>query len=146
MGRPRFPPYAKWLLMLKLKAVLNLLVWGNTTLNNCYEFVKLIEGYQFGQEDKLLSFDVKSLFTRVPVQESLDIVEKRLNEMRLLMEDPIKEIMTMSMMAIMKLLKLTLENCYFVWDGVLYKQASSLPIGGRLSPILANIFMEQLEF
>ncbi len=77
-------------LMLKQKNILNLLIWGNTTLTNTYEFVKLIENFQFGQEDKLLSFDVESLFTRVPIKEALEVVGRRLEQMRQLSTDPIK--------------------------------------------------------
>ncbi len=48
--------------------------------------------------------------------------------------------------AIMRLLSHSLENCYFLWDKELYQQVSGLPMGSRISPILANIFMEELEF
>ncbi len=46
----------------------------------------------------------------------------------------------------MKLLRLVLTQCYFVWEGTLYRQISGLPMGGQLSPIIANIYMEDLEF
>ncbi len=57
-----------------------------------------------------------------------------------------KKITTMKNSAIMKLLKQSLENFYFTWDKTLYLQVNGLPMGGRLSPILANIFMEELEY
>ncbi|MCP3682022.1 MAG: hypothetical protein GY861_04960 [bacterium] len=63
-------------LMLKLKSVLNLLLWGSTSLRNSYELVKLLQGTKFEQSDMLLSFDVKSLFTRVPVEDALKIIEQ----------------------------------------------------------------------
>ncbi len=129
-----------------MKRILNVLVWGNTSLTNTFEFVKLLEEYQFGHQDKILSFDVESFFTRVPVKESLEIVERRLLQIRELSEDPLKAITSMKNSAIMKVLKLCLGNSYFVWDKTLYLQVNGLPMGGRLSPILANIFMEELEF
>ncbi|MCP3686471.1 MAG: hypothetical protein GY861_27855, partial [bacterium] len=65
--------------------------------------------------------------------------------MRQLEIDPISEVTSLSNFAIMKLLCWSLGQCYFSWDSDLYCQISGLPMGGRLSPILANIFMEDLE-
>ncbi len=73
--------------MLKLKAILNLLLWGNTSLKNSYELVNILRNFEFGPKDKLMSFDVSSLFTRVPVFDTLQIVERRLDEIRELSED-----------------------------------------------------------
>ncbi len=50
-------------LMLTLKPVLNLLLWGSTTLCNSYELVQLLSDVEFGPNDRLMSFDVKSLYT-----------------------------------------------------------------------------------
>ncbi len=112
---------------------------------NSYEFVKLLEGYQFGEHDRLLSFDIESLFTNVPVDDSLLIIESRLNEMAELDVNPIHQITMLTNRAIMRLLRWGLSQCYFSWYSVLYRQKSGLPMGGRLSPIIANIYMEELE-
>ncbi len=133
-------------LMIKLKSILNLLLWGLTSLSNSYEFVSLLENYPFEQEDQLLSFDVKSLFTQVPVPDVLKIVEKRLVELRELPNDPLIELTSLTNAGIMRLLTYALSDCYFTWDKTLYKQKSSLPMGGRLSPVLSNLFMEELEY
>ncbi len=133
-------------LLLKMKSILNTLLWGTTTLSNSYEFVDLVQEFQFGASDILLSFDVESLFTRVPLAETLEIVEHRLEEMRKLPDDPLLQITSMSNHAIITLLRYTLEDCFFTWDGILYQQVSGLPMAGRLSPILANICMEHLEY
>ncbi len=93
-----------------------------------------------------MSFDISSLYTRVPVEEALKIVEERLVELCSLVNDPIKEVTSLSIGGIMKLLNLAVNQCFFMWEGGLYKQKSGLPMGGRLSPILANIYMENLEY
>ncbi len=130
--------------MLKLKSILNLLLWGSMSLANSYELVQLLRDYNFGSQDILLSFDAASLFTPFPVKDPLSIVEQRLKDLRELPENPIGEITSLSNYAIMKLLGHVLNQCYFTWDSSLYKQTSGLPMGGRLSPILANLYMEQL--
>ncbi len=68
--------------MLRLKLVLNLLLWGSTSVSNTYEFVKILEAYEFAPQDMLMSFDIQSLFTRVPMEDCLLIVEQRLEELR----------------------------------------------------------------
>ena len=53
---------------------------GNTayTVKNSTAFVERIRGVQTTPQDTLVSFDVKSLFTQVPVEAALTVVEDRL--------------------------------------------------------------------
>ncbi len=115
--------------MVRIKEVLNLLIWGSTSLSNSYEFAELLQQFVFEPTDILASFDVSSLFTQVPVEETLLIVERRLEDMRKLKSDPIREVTTLTNRGIMKLLRLVLKECFFSWDGLLYKQSSGLPMG-----------------
>ncbi len=133
-------------LMLLLKSILNLLLWGTTSIANSYDLVNLLENFEFSESDVLVSFDVTSLFTRVPVPEMLQLVEKRLRELRELDSDPVTELTSLTTEAIMELLHYTMNDCFFTWDKVLYKQKRGVPMGGRLSPILAVLFMESLEY
>ncbi len=89
---------------------------------------------------------MSSLFTKVPVDEVLLIVEKRLTELRSLPDDPISEITTLMNKGLMKLLHHVLQQCFFSWQGTLYRQVTGLPMGGWLSPVLANLYMENLEY
>ncbi len=131
--------------LLKMKQILGLVLWGTTSVSNSYEFVRLLEQTDLQPSDRLLSFDVVSLYTRVPVTESLQIIESRLQELSELPTDPVRDVTSLSDRGIMILLRHVLEHCYFTWDSTLYRQQSGLPMGGRLSPIIANIFMEHLE-
>ncbi len=131
--------------MLTMKNILNACLWGSTSLGNSVKLARILEKFTFESDDILVSFDVTSLFTRVPVEEVLDIVESRLEDLRKLSSDPLSEITTLTNVGIMKLLRHLLSEGYFSWDGMLYRQTSGLPMGGRLSPILVNIYMEYLE-
>ena len=70
-----------------------------------------------------------SLFTNVPVSEALEIIKTRLNP-----RDYITE-----------LTRHCLNNTYFLFGGQLYKQVIGAPMGSLLSPVIANIFMMDLE-
>ncbi len=121
-----------------MKSVLNLLLWGNTSIANSYDLVNLLESFQFSESDVLVSFDVTSLFTRVLVLETLEVVETRLRELRELDNDPVAEITYLSTEAIMDLLRYLMDDCYFTWDKVLFKQKSGVPMGGRLAAVGAH--------
>ncbi len=81
----------------------------------------------------------------MPVAHTLAIVQRRLDELRDTPEDPVSNLTSLSNGGIMELLDHVLSQCFFIWDGLLYRQTSGLPMGGRLSPILSNLFMESME-
>ncbi len=74
------------------------------------------------------------------------IVEQQLGELRVTPGNPSLEIMAMRDFAILKLLNHVQSQYFFSWDGMLFKQTSGLPMGGRLSPILAILYLEHIEY
>jgi hypothetical protein len=75
----------------------------------------------------LVNRDVVSLFTNVPILESLELPGRHLTQ----------EIVT--------LFKHVLTSTYFVCNGQHYKQTDGLAMGCPLSPVIANFFMEDSE-
>ncbi len=134
-------------LLIHLKGILNLLFTGDHSVLNSYEFVELIDQIVVDWEDRLASFDVESLFTRVPVQRTLELIKERLRRLRATEDgkEEIEELSSLTDHGFMTLLELMVKDFFFVYHGQLYKQRSGLPMGNRLSPIFANIFMEDLE-
>ncbi len=59
--------------------------------------------------------------------------------------EQMNQVMSLTVHGFMSLLNLAVHDFYFIWQSRLYRQKSGLPMGSRLSPVLANIFMEQLE-
>ncbi|XP_054276681.1 uncharacterized protein LOC128995686 [Macrosteles quadrilineatus] len=90
--------------------------------------------------DKLVSFDVESLFTNVPVSETLKIIETRLTN-----DDTLANRTKLPVNVIMELLELCTQCNYFQLEGKLYRQDEGMAMGSPLSPIFANIFMEEFE-
>ncbi len=106
-----------------------------------------IDGLQITENDCLASLDVQSLFTKVPIEQTTDIVHSRLTGLRETEEgsEELESITSLTTDAFLSQLRLVMEDFYFTWKGTLYRQRSGLPMGSRLSPVLANIFMEEIE-
>lgn len=86
-----------------------------------------------------LSFDVSSLIINVPVGDTLNIVRGKLSDLTLDQFTKIPE------SNIMQFLAVCVESNYFHVGNSFYKQNSGLAMGGVLSPILSNIFMDEFE-
>ena len=87
----------------------------------------------------MVSFDVNSLYTNVPVSETLDIVLKNL----FVDEDMLY--LGYSRKLFFEMLNLAVCNTYFFFNKILYKQKDGLAMGNPLAPTLANIFLCDLE-
>ena len=110
------------------------------SLKNSAEMVKELREVTLDEDDILISFDVKALFTSVPVDQSLDIILERLQN------DPtLGERTPLSAVQVRDLLAICLKTTYFQFDSVLYAQVEGAAMGSPVSPIVANIFMEWFE-
>ena len=84
---------------------------------------------------KLISFDVNSLFTKVPVPDLLDFLKDKISRLDLPVNPDV----------FIQLLELcVLDNCFKV-NGLFYKQTFGFAMGNPLSPVLSNIYMEFFE-
>ncbi|XP_011861944.1 PREDICTED: uncharacterized protein LOC105558715, partial [Vollenhovia emeryi] len=96
---------------------------------NSMDFVNKITKIKTEPNDILVSFDVVSLFTNVPVQDTLDIIRTS------------KEIPS----TLFPLIEHCLNSTYFQFEGEFYEQTTGAAMGSPISPIIANIFMEHFE-
>ena len=87
----------------------------------------------------MVSLDVVSLFTNVPLQATIDIIlDKIFTEPRFIYQGFDREDFE-------KLLKLAVLDTNFIFNGKHYKQIDGVAMGSPLGPVLANIFMCHLE-
>ncbi len=85
-----------------------------------YELASILDNFKFNPSDYLVSVDVQSLFTKVPIAETLVIVERRLNELQIMDSELLKGTTSFSIKEVMALLEFVLSDCYFVFAGHLY--------------------------
>ena len=113
---------------------------GSSFVKNSIHFKSIIKSVEVTDSDSLVSFDVESLFTSVPIEDACIILKSRLDE-----DDSLVDRTALSAQDIVSLTRLCVSNAYFLWDGKFYKQREGAAMGSPLSPILANLYMEWFE-
>jgi hypothetical protein len=87
---------------------------------------------------KMVSFDVTSLYTNVPIDETIAIILKHLYEIRTTAPSIKKDDMN-------KLLIFATKNSHFLFNGNVYDQIDGVSMGSPLAPLLAEIFLQEFE-
>ena len=106
-------------------------------VNNSMEFTEEIKKMKLEEGECLTSYDVSALFTSIPISSALDIINNKLQD-----DTDFHNRTKMSTNNIIELLDFCLRNTYFIFQGVFYQQIKGAAMGSPVSPIVANIFME----
>ena len=88
----------------------------------------------------MVSFDVTSLFTKVPLDEALQVISSLLRE-----DDSLSERTNMPPDVVCKQVEICLRSTYFQVGDQYYVQVEGATMGSPLSPIVANLYMEAFE-
>ena len=107
---------------------------------NSKEFTKEMRDVKLEEDEVLNSHDVVSLFTNVPIPETMDIIKDRLAGDSTLQERTLLEVAD-----IVELLKFCMGTTYFLFRGVIYEQVYGTAMGNPVSVVIANLFMEWFE-
>ena len=91
------------------------------------ELVSKMKEWKMSDNDLLTSFDVVSLYTKIPINEAVEVIKKVSNP------------------ETTHLVEICLRSTYFCFQGEIYEQTKGVAKGSPLSPIVANLFMEDLE-
>src|ERR1700761_7313354 len=83
--------------------------------------------------------DIESLFTNVPVSETIDINLNKLYPNDSVIDNGFNR------NDFCTLLKLAVEVSYFSFDNKLYRQIDGMSMGSPLGPLFANIFLSHYE-
>ena len=87
----------------------------------------------------MVSFDVKSLFTNIPLNKTIKVCLDRLYRGDQNCKPSIPE------KTLDKLLRLCVSDNTFLFNGKVYTQTNGVAMGNCLAPILADIYMAHLE-
>lgn len=106
------------------------------SVKNSVDLVDKLKNLEVRRGEILVSFDVTALFPNVPVPDALRSLRRHLERKRA----PINHIE-----AYLTVAEVCMNQNYFVFRGKFYKQTFGLSMGSKLSPLLADVFMSDLE-
>ena len=98
-----------------------------TYVKDSTHFIRKIKNLVLEENDRLVSFDVVSLFTKVPLNDAMEYIS------------------TIFPKDISNLFRHCLMTTYFTWNSKIYEQTEGVAMGSPLSPVVANFFMEKFE-
>ena len=116
-----------------LVPILEPLTSNEFTLKNSYDFVKEIKTLEVANT-VMASFDIKSLFTQIPLDETIQIICGKLFKDNDSYLNYTKKQFT-------NLLNLAIKDSPFLFNKKLYAQTDGISMGSCLGPTLANAFL-----
>ena len=127
---------AKWLTNV-LQPVLT--QYSEFCVKDSFSFVEMLRQTEMDQEDVVMcSFDIKSLFTNVPLETVIDICIGCLYE-------SVTVIGGIRRNTMRELLVRATTDVEFSFNNIIYQQIDGVAMGSPLGPILANIFVGAME-
>jgi hypothetical protein len=101
--------------------------YTDSFIKDSNEFIGVIKNEKVKPENILIIFDVFSIFTKILLDEAIQVVKEVTDEKT------------------KKIVKVCLCSTFFSYQGEFYEQTSSVAMGSPLSPIVSNLFMENFE-
>ena len=110
------------------------------TVKNSADFVETLLCEKISAEEEMVSFDVKALYTSLPVQRTLAITRERLE-----LDETLAGRTPLFVCEVVQLLKICLESTCFTFQGQFYHLQDGVAKGSPVSSVVANIFMQHFE-
>ena len=112
------------------------------TVTDIFEFANEIRNLEIANDDMLVSYDVSSLFTNVPLDETIQLLANRAftNNWFSTTYD-----LNLTKTGIVDLVSVATKGQLFQFNGALYEQTDGVDMGFPLGPLLANVFMSHIE-
>ena len=92
---------------------------------------------EFDPEYVLASLDIVSLFTNIPVELALNSIDRRWIY--------ISAKASISKNEFIIAIRFILDSTFFTFNNITYRQVFAIPMGSPLSPIIADIVMQDLK-
>ena len=109
-------------------------------VHNTQDLIEKIKDIKLKEDQCMVSYDVKALFTSVPIQPALNTIQGLLED-----DKELHQRTTMSVKNIITLLEFCLRNTYFTFQGRYFEQQEGAAMGSPISLIVANLYMGRFE-
>ena len=114
--------------------------YSSRLVKDTFSFCEVLHQYgEVGEDTFMCSFDVKSLFTNVPILETIQICLDTLYRSDDVIPPPIDETI------LKKLLLRCTREVEFSFNNQMFRQIDGVAMGSPLGPILANVFLGYCE-
>ena len=113
---------------------------GDFTVGNSQGFVAAVSEETISPDEEMVSFDVKALYTSLPVGRALEVVRARLRN-----DNGLEGRTPFTADELADLLEICLTSTYFVFQEKYYRLADGVAMGSPVSSVVANMFMEHFE-
>ncbi|BHF57728.1 hypothetical protein SprV_0100067300 [Sparganum proliferum] len=108
------------------------------TVTSAYQFLERIKHLKLKPDESMASFDVVSLFTSIPQQLAIDVVDQLLAERYEERDKPLKS------EHLLELLRYCLKT-YFTFGGQMYEQIKGTPMGSPITGLIAEVVLQRVE-
>ena len=96
--------------------------------------VEQVKNIRLQPQECSVSYDVKALFTSVPIKPAIKIIKQLLED-----DKELPQRTSMTVHNIICLLEFCLNNTCFIFQGRFHEQTEGAAMGSPLSPIIANL-------
>ena len=110
---------------------------NNYSIKNSYELIKKLQHIVIPKNHKLASLDVISLFTNIPTDKAIESITNKWEKISQHTHLPLE--------SFIQAIQFIFDSTYFTFNKTIYKQIFGTPMGSPLSPIIADIVMQELE-
>ena len=105
--------------------------YSRYVVKDSFAFSESISRIKTSRSAHMCTFDIKSLFTNVPLDKTIKICTEQLYHSEI-------EVPTLSEKSFVKLMEKVTKGVEFSFDGVMFKQTDGVAMGSPLGPVLAK--------
>ena len=109
------------------------------TLKDSVQFVQDIKSLKLSRNDIMFSLDIVNLFTNIPIDFTMKIIEAKLNS-----DTSFQQKTNLPVIEVIKLIEFCMKSTSFAFNGKFYYQKSGAPMGCNLSPIVAEALVSYI--
>ena len=109
-------------------------------LRNNLHFIEKAREMKIDPGMVMVSFDVKALYTSLPIERTMNVVRYKLES-----DDTLHQRWPLSVQDILALSKVCLKSTYFTFRGKFFHLTEGVAMRSPVSSVVVNLFMEDFE-